>query len=74
MADEKETKKPETEAQQPEDAKTENAPEEAAAPEARPVKPKLRTARTTKEEEKDLKDALAQKEAELAEQKTSTCG
>lgn len=52
MADEKETKKPETEAQQPEDAKTENAPEEAAAPEARPGKPKLRTARTTKRRRK----------------------
>lgn len=58
MADEKETKKPETEAQQPEDAKTENAPEEAA--DGKDDK---------KKKKKDLKDALAQKEAELAEQK-----
>ena len=90
MADEKETKKPETAAEKPNaydkfiaivqkpeaertpeetkfvndllalfrnnDAKTEKAPEEAAAPETKAEEP-----RTTKEEEKDLKDALAQK-------------
>ena len=39
MADEKETKKPEAEAQQPEDAKTENAPEEAAAAPETPAQP-----------------------------------
>ena len=70
MADEKETKKPETEAQQPEDAKTENAPEEAAAPEAKAGETKAADGKDDKKKKKkDLKDALAQKEAELAEQK-----
>ena len=70
MADEKETKKPETEAQQPEDAKTEKAPEEAAAPEAKAGETKAADGKDDKKKKKkDLKDALAQKEAELAEQK-----
>ena len=70
MADEKETKKPEAEAQQPEDAKTENAPEEAAAPEAKAGETKAADGKDDKKKKKkDLKDALAQKEAELAEQK-----
>ena len=70
MADEKETKKPEAEAQQPEDAKTENAPEEATAPEAKAGETKAADGKDDKKKKKkDLKDALAQKEAELAEQK-----
>ena len=70
MADEKETKKPETEAQQPEDAKTENAPEEAAAPEAKAGETKAADGKDDKKKKKkDLKDALAQKEAGLADQK-----
>ena len=70
MADEKETKKPETEAQQPEDAKSENAPEEAAAPETKAGETKAADGKDDKKKKKkDLKDALAQKEAELAEQK-----
>ncbi|MFR4477067.1 MAG: nucleotide exchange factor GrpE, partial [Ruminococcus callidus] len=104
MADEKETKKPETAAEKPNaydkfiaivqkpeaertpeetkfvndllalfrnnDAKTENAPEEAAAPEAKAGETKAADGKDDKKKKKkDLKDALAQKEAELAEQK-----
>ena len=99
MADEKETKKPETAAEKPNaydkfiaivqkpeaertpeetkfvndllalfrnnDAKTEKAPEEAAAPETKAEE----TKDDKKKKKKDLKDALAQKEAELADQK-----
>lgn len=99
MADEKETKKPETAAEKPNaydkfiamvqkpeaertpeetkfvndflalfrnnDAKTEKAPEETAAPETKAEE----TKDDKKKKKKDLKDALAQKEAELADQK-----
>ena len=51
-------------------AKTENAPEEVAAPEAKAGETKAADGKDDKKKKKkDLKDALAQKEAELAEQK-----